>query len=167
MSALMDLFFSWIEHTAFSIWIRESLSIFAFPGILTLHTAGLAVLAGTCAAFDLRILGVAPRLPLGPMARFFPLTWLSFWVTAATGIALVIAYPAKAFTNPLFYVKLLLVGAALWTLMKIRREVFIDAASSRRARLLAGASLFLWAAAIVSGRLLAYTYTRLLTELDL
>jgi hypothetical protein len=37
----MHDFFLWIETSAFSVWVRESLSMFAFPGILTAHTIGM------------------------------------------------------------------------------------------------------------------------------
>ena len=165
----MDPFYAWIEQTALSIWIRESLSIFAFPGILTLHTLGLAFLAGTQVAIDLRLLGVAPLLPIAPLERFFAVSWYAFWVSFVTGGLLVVAYPAKAFTNPLFYVKLALIALATWTAVRIRAVLAEVAAGgdagAAPARRLAAASLLLWAGAIVSGRLLAYTYTRLLSDL--
>ena len=109
----MDAFFVWVELSSFSIWMRESPSVFAFPAILTLHTVGLAFLAGPNAAIDLRLLGFAPQLPLEPLKKLFPLMWAGFWLNAVTGTALVIAYPAKALTNPLFYLKLLLIALAL------------------------------------------------------
>ena len=163
----MDIFFTWVEATAASRWMRESLSVLAFPTILTLHTVGLAFLTGPNAAIDLRILGVARALPLRPMASFFPLMWAGFWLNAVTGLALVVAYPTKALTNPLFYVKLVLIGLALWVLRQLRRRVFGERSPEPgplpiRIRLLAMASLFLWLATIFSGRWLAYTYTRLL-----
>lgn len=162
----MDPAFAWIEHTAFSVWIRESLSIFAFPGILTLHTLGLAFLAGAHAAIALRILGVAPRMPLLPLDRFFPVAWCGFWMSTTSGVALVIAYPAKALTNPLFFVKLTFVALAVWISVRIRSALRRAPAASfslpSPGRLLAAASLVCWIGAIVCGRLLAYTYTRLL-----
>ena len=160
---------AWIELSPLSVWLRESPSVFAFPTVLTLHTVGLAFLAGPSAAIALRILGVAPGLPLQPLRRLFPLMWTGFWINAATGTALLAAYPAKALTNPMFYGKLALIGLALWSLNGLVREIGGEGAgsASRRARRLAAASLTFWASAIVSGRLLAYTYSRLLTQLDL
>lgn len=169
----MDPFYSWIERTALSVWIRESLSIFAFPGILTLHTLGLAFLAGTHAAIDLRLLGVAPRVPIAALRQFLTVSWCAFWVSLLTGILLVVAYPAKAFTNPLFHLKLILVALAIWTAVRVRGVLASyegDAGTGgarppASVRRLAAASLLLWTGAIVSGRLLAYTYTRLLSDL--
>ena len=58
----MDPFFAWIESSAPSVWLRESLSVFAFPMVLTLHTVGLAFLVGPAMALGLRLLGVARQI---------------------------------------------------------------------------------------------------------
>ena len=39
--------------------------------------------------------------------------WAGFWVNAVSGVLLLIAYPTKALTNPLFYVKLVLIAIGL------------------------------------------------------
>ena len=57
----------WLEATALSTWLRESVSLLAFPFVLVLHTVGMGFLAGANAAIDLRILGVAAGVPLRPM----------------------------------------------------------------------------------------------------
>src|ERR1700739_4253162 len=79
-----------IEQSGFSTWVRESSSVFAFPSILLLHTIGMGVVVGINAGIDLRILGIAPALPLAPMERFLPLLWAGFWVNAATGAVLLL-----------------------------------------------------------------------------
>ena len=158
----MDPFFTWIEDGVVSTWIRESTSIFAFPTIIVLHTIGMGFLAGTNAAIDLRILGVAKRIPLKPMEKFLPVLWLALGVNVVSGIALLIAYPTKALTNPVFYVKLACIAVALFILRLIRIEVFRAPQSDRpgrKAAILAAASLFFWIAGITAGRLLAYTHT--------
>lgn len=156
----------WLEATALSTWLRESLSLLAFPFVLVLHTVGMGFLVGASAAIDLRVLGVASGVPLKPMERFYTVIWAAFVVNAVSGVLLLIAYPAKALTNPLFYFKLLLIGMAVATALLIRRHVFHGLGPdsnpvSKRGRVLAGISLVLWAAAITAGRFLAYTYTYL------
>ncbi len=48
-----------IESSGLSTWIlRESNAIYAFPGILIVHTLGMALAAGSAAAIGLRLLGV-------------------------------------------------------------------------------------------------------------
>jgi hypothetical protein len=84
--------------------------MFAFPAIITLHAIGMAFLAGGSAAIDLRILGFAPSLSLAAMERFLPVLWLGLAINAVSGTLLLIAYPTKALTNPVFYVKLGLIA---------------------------------------------------------
>src|SRR5262245_40251184 len=66
---MFDPFFRWLESTAVSVWINESPSLFAFPGILAAHTIGLGLLAGLNSALDLRLLGVARSIPPGALTR--------------------------------------------------------------------------------------------------
>jgi hypothetical protein len=157
-------FFNTIEQSGLSTWLRESESIFSFYFILVCHTLGLALLVGMNSAVDLLLLGVASDIPLKPLKRFFPIMWLGFYVNAISGVFLVIAYPTKAFTNPVFYIKLTLIALAVTTLWAIQNRVFGDASLSEAAmvakgRTMAKLSLALWFGAITAGRLLAYTYT--------
>jgi hypothetical protein len=162
----MHAFFLWIETTAFSTWVRESLSMFGFPGILTCHTIGMGLVAGINTIVDMRILGVVPTVPLLEMRRYFPVMWFGFWLNAVSGVALLIGYPTKALTNPLFYVKLLFIAIAVVLLRRIQRRVFpktiveahLPTQSEKR---LASWSIFSWAAVIFAGRFLAYTYSKL------
>ena len=164
----MDPFLIWLESTAFSTWMRESPSMFAFPAILSCHTVGMGLVAGINAALALRILGAAPLVPLEEMKRFMPVMWFGFWLNAISGVALLIAYPTKALTNPVFYLKLALIALAMVLQRMISRRLFRDPKPPARAvtlaklKLLAGASLVCWAGAITAGRFLAYTYTRLM-----
>jgi uncharacterized membrane protein len=158
---MLDSWLLWLESTAFSIWMRESSSLFAFPGILAVHTVGLAFIAGLNAALDLRLLGVATRIPTIAFERFLPAMWMGLWLNVLSGIALLIGYPTKALTNPVFYLKLAFIAAALVILKYVRRRLPIETVPSRELRMLAAASLACWGGAIVAGRLLAYTYTRL------
>jgi hypothetical protein len=165
MGSHVDPFFIWLESTAFSSWMRDAPTVFAFPAILTCHTVGMGIVAGVNAAIALRVLGVAPAVPLGEMRRFMPVMWFGFWLNAVSGVLLLIAYPTKAFTNPLFYGKLTLIALAVWCVLRISRLVFADGQPAPLVRPLtrryAVASLVLWGSAITAGRLLAYTYTRL------
>ena len=109
----MDPFLIWLESTPLHDWIIESPSLLAFPGILALHAIGMGFAAGLSTAIDLRILGVAPAVPLTEMRRLLPILWGGFWLNAASGILLLIGYPTKALTNPVFYLKLTLIAVAM------------------------------------------------------
>jgi hypothetical protein len=166
----IDPFLLWLESTALSQWVVGSPSLLAFPGILALHAIGMGFAVGICLALDLRILGVAPGVQIAQMRRFVPLVWIAFWINAISGVLLLIGYPTKALTNPVFYFKLLLIGVGLWLFRRIGRRVFDDTTGDERAQSpivqrLAVVSMVCWVGAITAGRFLAYTYSRL-TALD-
>ena len=161
----VDPIFIWLETSALSIWVRESPSVFAFPIILACHTIGMGFLAGMNAAIALRILGFAPGVPLAAAKRVFPVLWAGFWLNAVSGIVLLVGYPTKALTNPVFYFKLLCVALGLVVQTVIRRRLLEDEGSDVPlwGKMFAYASLLVWAAVIFSGRFLAYTYVKLTT----
>ena len=167
----MDPFFTWLESTGLSTWLREEPSIWAFPFVLILHTWGLGFLVGANVAIGVKILGAARGVPLGSLDRYHRVMWLGFWVNAFSGVLLLVAYPTKALTNPLFYVKLVFVAAGLILAGRIRAYMRELPSTDLRpmpgsVRALAVASLFCWVASITAGRFLAYTYTRLLVDFN-
>lgn len=162
-------FLASVENTRFSIWVRESSSLWAYPTILFMHTVGLGFLVGLNAAIDLRILGVASQMRISPMAKFFPLMWSGFWVNAVSGVALLTAYPTKALTNPVFYLKLSCIALGVVMTQIIRNQIFRDPDVDNRSvptkwKILAATSLVLWTGAIVAGRLLPHTYRHFMTD---
>ena len=163
----MEPFFVWLEATSLSTWLRESPSLWAFPFVLILHTVGLAFFVGTNVAWDVRVLGFSLGIPLEALRRYFLVMWAGFWINAFSGVLLLIAYPTKALTNPLFYAKLALIAFGVVLAFRIRREVNGLAAPAHAppmARMLAAVSLACWIAVIFAGRLLAYTCTRLTVD---
>jgi hypothetical protein len=122
----------------------------------------MAILVGLSAAVALRILGFAPRLPLAPLEKFFPVMFAGFWLNALSGVVLFVIYPVKPISNPGFYVKIGLVVAAVLCLQRMRRQVFGNPASlgtepvPANGKILAGALLFIWIGVITAGRLMAY-----------
>jgi hypothetical protein len=92
--------------------------------------------------------------------------WAGFWANALSGVLLLIAYPTKALTNPVFYLKLTFIALALVSYRLLLESAFKDASfdvtpATRRCRILAIGSLICWTGAITAGRLLAYTYSHL------
>jgi hypothetical protein len=159
----LEIACGWLENTSLSMWVRGE-SMLAFPTILSFHTLGMGFLAGTSAGMDLRLLGVANRVPLAELAKFYWVMWLALAVNFTSGVLLLIGYPYKAFTNPVFYVKLTLIAIAVYLIVRIRKEVLLqpdpDAPDVyRRGRLYGIISLGCWVGVILAGRLLAYTYT--------
>lgn len=157
----MDLLQS-INDTAFSSWIRESDSLFAYPAFITLHTAGLAVLVGINAVANALILTSSPRRDIAPVARFFPVMWAGFAINAVTGVALVAADATTMALNPVMWVKFGFVIAAVVVLRRIQHHVLSPARAADprpvdgTGRALAVASFVCWFGAIAAGRLTAY-----------
>jgi hypothetical protein len=155
-----------IENTGFAVWIRESPSLLAYTLVLSLHAMGLAIVVGLSSAIALRLLGVAPGIPLAPARRVFPLMYAGFWINALSGLALLAANATGMLTNPVFFVKLAFIALGVLVMRLLRSSVLGDAQLARLpagavpagARGLALASLVCWGGAIVAGRMTAYPY---------
>ena len=146
-----------IEGSALAVWTRESPSIWAYSTILTLHTFGLAIVAGANAVIDFRLLGVAPRVPVAALRPLFPIMWWAFALNFVTGVLLFMADATTKAGQRMFYIKLAMIVLAFVVTVviskRLRSETNANGANLRR---LAITSLVLWTAAIVAGRLLAY-----------
>src|SRR5580693_10288871 len=130
--------FNTIEQSGISRWLRESQSLFGFYFILLFHTIGMSLVVGANAVVDLRILGVAPGLPLHPLKRLFGVMWTGLAINVTTGLLLLTAYPTKALTNPDFYVKLTFIGLAVFTMRRMNHQVFDDTSLSEMAMIAKG-----------------------------
>src|SRR4051812_42276432 len=161
----MTLFLQWLESTWLSTTLRDSPNIFLYPTILAFHTLGLAFFVGISSAIALRILGVAPGVPLAPLRKFYPLMWIGFLFNAVSGLLLLIIEPAKFLTMIDFYVKLTAIAGAVYAnrllyLRYFHRPAAIEPTTiPTRDRVLAVMILVLWGAAITAGRLTAYDDT--------
>ncbi len=156
----MREFLGSIEQLAISQWVHEANTIWAFPTILFLHTFGMAIVAGGSAMIDVIVLGFWPAAPMKPFARVFPLLWLAFGLNAVTGTLLLMADAVAKLTMLDFYIKIVLVFAGMYTLVRMRK-LFDDPQLDQQplpgsAKALAWASLACWLGAITAGRLLAY-----------
>jgi hypothetical protein len=83
-----------------------------------------------------------------------------------SGIALLLAYPAKALTNPVFYLKLTALSLGLVLAYRVQRILASQPVpdSERRFKWIAAASITLWIITITAGRFLAYTHSVLLAS---
>lgn len=139
----------------------------AFFTSLTLHSLAMGFVVGINFAIALRLIGFVPTLSIASLTRFYRLHWYCVALIFLSGVALLLAYPAKALSNPVFYVKL----AALTTGLLLSRYFqqslanHPDQASiSKSISALAYLSIGLWLLTITAGRFLAYTHTVLLAS---
>ena len=155
-------FLASVEHSGFGTWVREAPTIWAYPTVLFLHTVGLAFLVGINVAIDLRILGVAPNMPLASMEKLFPWMWAGFWINAASGVALLIADATTKLANPVFAVKMVFITLGVINMGWFKKRLFRSPRdlerhpASPRAKRVAIASLIIWVCATTAGRLMGY-----------
>lgn len=151
-----------IENSEFATFIRETPSVLGYSTVLALHTFGMAFLVGLSGVIALRVLGIAPELPIAPLKKFLPLIILGFWVNAATGVVLTTLAARSLLSNPDFYIKLAAIVCAIVSLQALRHQVFGASSDSSRpaplkTKVVAGAMLLFWAIAVTAGRLTAYS----------
>ena len=155
--------FEWLESTALAVWVGQSPSVWALPTVLTLHTAGLAMLVGASWVLDLRLLGISRTVPLSAFRWVFPVIGIGLVVNVVTGVLLFIKSATTWATSIPFLIKMSLVIAGVATLLPLRSHVLHSHSSEGRegvpVRFLAIASILAWAAAVTAGRLLAYLIT--------
>jgi hypothetical protein len=153
-------FFRSLQDSAFTDWFLGSDSIWTYPTVLTLHTVGMAILVGASFVINLRILQVAGAIPLQRLQALYRFVWIGFAVNLLSGLVLFVTEAADRIVDPVFYIKMCSIAAALSFGSIVKRNA-IDRADpqhvpSGSSRFLAAASLGLWTVAIVSGRLMAY-----------
>lgn len=156
-----DNLFEWLEATAPAIFIRDSL--WAFPIIETIHIIGFIVLVGSAFLFDLRLLGVAGKLPVQDVSNYvLPWSRRSLLVVVPTGILLFVSQAEALSTNVAFKLKLILIIAALINAGIFHLFTFRSAAgwsvskTPVSAKAAAIVSLVLWTCVITCGRMIAY-----------
>ena len=146
-----------IQDSAFATWSRESSwALFAY---LIVHTISMGLLVGTGMLIDARILGLGRGIPLPAAGRLLPIMAIALAIAIPSGLLLLISYPAKHLTNPLFYVKLSLVITALLITLMFRNRIFAPSLPQPPgwAKPVAGLCLLLWMAGLTSGKFLEYT----------
>jgi len=127
---------------------------------MTLHTMGMGVLVGASWVLDLRLLGISRGIPLSAFRWIFRAVAISLAVNVVTGLLLFAARATTWGTAIPFMIKIGLVVVSAATLLPMRTYVLSSDVDqhevSSRMRNLAIVSIVAWAAAITSGRLLAY-----------
>lgn len=155
----------WISSTSLSTSIQKSL--WSFPIIESIHVLAIALLVGSIALLDLRLLGVLMRHePVSRVAHaVLRWTWAGFAIMFVSGLLLSIAEAKQNYGNLAFRIKLVLlllvgVNPLIFHLTIFRSVNSWDLApvAPRRARAAAWTSLLLWAGIIIAGRMIAYLH---------
>lgn len=149
-----------LERSGFAAAIRASTWI--YPAANVLHVLGIALLFGSVATFDLRVLGVTWGSKPAEVARIaLPLARLGLVIALPTGFLLFSTEASAYAVNPVFQAKFAAIAIAFLNL------ALFHAGSYRRigqwagevpatARLAAGVSVGAWLLALICGRFAAY-----------
>lgn len=139
------------------------LTTWGWPIAESLHFIGLCLLIGGVGTFDLRLLGVARRVPIAVVHRLIPFGLVGFAINITTGSLFLMTEPDQYIYNVSFHLKLLFlaiagINACLFYLTSYR-AVFgpnapLDAPT--HAKVIAAISLTSWMLVIICGRLLTF-----------
>jgi len=161
----LSYFCEWLATTRGSIALHESL--YMYPLVESVHVLTLCLFVGLAAILDLRLLCLTlRRVPVSEVAaKLLPFMAAGFVVMVVTGSLLFYAIPVRSFHNVFFRAKmimLVLAGVNAWVFhARVYRRVLewdVAPITPRAARIGGAASLVLWAAIIVSGRMIAYNW---------
>jgi len=181
MASLGDLIFAlgqWLRTTPLtelSLWIqKQPLSMlidrnfWAIPTIQTIHILAIATTFGSVVMINLRILELAgrSRTMTQTAERYLPWVWWGLLTLLVSGIGITIGEPVRELTNPVFWMKMILVVVVALVSLGfqegVRRNLdWWEMTDERRVaiRIGAGVVIGLWCLVMFLGRWIAYAPT--------
>ena len=149
-----------LQESALGHAMRSSPAL--YPAVEILHIIGFVVLVGSILALDLRLLGLGRAIAIAPMAQLLlPMSRFGFLLAISMGFLLFSADASHVVRNPAFQSKLLLIAAALVTVVIAhlgpwRRMALWGTEAPGSAKVTALLSMLLWLGVVCAGRLIAY-----------
>jgi hypothetical protein len=158
---MTESFLDWVRATPLSAFVLDHGRI--WPVMESLHYIGLALLFGTVALYDLRVLGLAKAAAPSALHRLVPWGVAGFAINLVTGTMFLASQPEQYVYNAAFKFKLALLAIAglnvllfySWAFAGVRNLGPGDDAPWR-AKLVTGVSLIAWIGVMVAGRLLTF-----------
>ncbi|MGB7218205.1 MAG: DUF6644 family protein [Vicinamibacterales bacterium] len=156
-------FGEWIHGTALG-WAVGGGVPWIWPACEIAHFVGLALLLGCVGVYDLRLLGMAKGLEVGPLQRLLPWGVLGFVVNLVTGVMFFAGKPDQYIDNNPFWMKMLFIGLAGVNLAAFYatgasgtvHAIGTGEDAPRAAKIVAAVSLFLWLGVVYWGRMLPF-----------
>jgi hypothetical protein len=160
VTALLDGLQAW----SWAVFIHKN--AWAFTTVEVVHVFAVSLVLGTIAIVDLRLLGFgSTKRPFTELSRqVLPFTWAAFVLAVLAGLLLFTSRATEYFVNPVFWIKMLLIGVAGINMMIFEFITVRDvqkwnlhptpAAAARRA---GGISMACWLLVVAFGRLIAFT----------
>ncbi len=162
----MDLSEFWTSLEYSSLGDFVAVSIWAFPTIETLHVIAVALVVGSIAIVDLRLLGLASRdTAVTRLSReMLRLTWGAFALAVVTGLLMFVSKASSYAVNPYFLSKMGLIAAAGLNMLYFHFVTWKDvdqwdAAETIpvQAKLAGALSLLFWVVVVFLGRVIGFT----------
>jgi hypothetical protein len=141
---VLNAFAKWVVTTRLSAFVTGR--PWVWPASETLHFIGLCLLVGAVGLMDLRMLGVAKRIPFAPLFRLVPWGVLGFVINLVT------------FQLKMLFVLLAGINVVLFNLTVFRKTATLGPGDDapKGAQVMAAVSLFLWFGVMYLGRMLPY-----------
>lgn len=153
----LQSFFEWLNQSPIANFMNGP--EWAFPMVESLHFIGFALLIGTIAIVDLRLLGLGMRRQTASeLAKdLAPWTLAGLVVMLTTGPAMFAADAVVYHINPSFRFKMNCLLVAIIFHFTVHRKVTAPEVSPAVGKLVACVSLALWTAVLGGGRMIAFT----------
>jgi uncharacterized membrane protein len=154
----------WLQALPLAVFIHKN--AWAFTTVEVIHVSAIALVIGTIAIFDLRLIGFAPvKRPFTELSRqVLPFTWGAFVIAVIAGALLFMSKATDYFVNPVFWIKMVLIvvagiNMAIFEFKTVRgvQEWNLSASPPTAARLAGGISIGCWLLVLFFGRLIAFT----------
>jgi hypothetical protein len=148
--------FDALENTSLALWVGESL--WAYPGLLSVHIIGLAIVVGLFTMRDLSLLGMFAAIDSKVFLGFNKIAVIGFVINAVSGFMLFSSQASHFIQSTPFLIKIAAItfGMTLaWVLhSRLSRGSYNKVTSGTK--IIAGLSILSWLSAIAAGRLIAY-----------
>jgi hypothetical protein len=157
----INSFAEWLKTTSISYAVLNY--PWVWPTAETLHFIGMSVLVGTIGLLDLRMLGVAKRIPVGPLHDLVPWGIAGFIVNLVTGFLFFAGDPSQYIGNIAFYWKMAFIAIAGINILAFYMLVYDKVARlgpgddcPTSAKVIGALSLICWAGVMYFGRMLPF-----------
>jgi hypothetical protein len=160
----MNNAFRWLETSALGTTVSQS--TWLFPAIETVHVIALALVVGSIAVLDLRLLDRTWRVRAVTELTLdvLPWTWTSFAVAATSGFLMFASAATKYAADTPFRIKMILLLLAGANMLAFHRFTYrgvaawdVNAPTPPAAKLAGGLSLLFWIGVVTCGRWVGFT----------
>ncbi len=148
----------WLESSSLARFVATAPLVYTI--ISAVHLFGIALVVGSVVPVDLRLLRVVGPQFDPVLASLIRTALVGFAIAAPSGVLLASVRVGEYLENPAFVAKLLILLAAGANALLLRLvsgpRTLPDMVGRRAGRITATASLFLWVAAVLAGRWIAF-----------